>query len=137
MPTRLWTFSCVAAVALSGVASCKDQQACERARLKMARTWESVMSTAGKRKIPASYEELGPADKAARLAQWQPIQAQAETLRSSFETQQITWDAADKAVDKIQAKLKEIPGSDPLNQAFATQLESARAEYAAFREQCR
>ena len=138
MLTRLWVFSCTAVVALSGLASCKDDEACERARLKMARTWESVMSTAGKRKFSAGHEELGPADKAARLAQWQPIQDQAETLRSSFATEQITWNAADKAVDKIQTQLKEIAtGSDPLNEAFVKQFELAKAEYAEFSTQCR
>ncbi|MBN1605947.1 MAG: hypothetical protein JW940_04910 [Polyangiaceae bacterium] len=138
MLARLCIFSCAATVALSGVASCKDRQACERARLKMEGTWESVMSTAGKRKIPSSYEELSPADKAARLAQWQPIQDQAETLRSSFETEQVTWNAADKAIGKLEEKLKEIPtGADPLNEAFAKQFELAKSEYAEFCNQCR
>jgi hypothetical protein len=138
MLRRLCIFSCAAAVALCGLTSCKDREACEQARLKMARTWESVMATAGKRKTPASYEELSPADKAARQAQWQPIQDQAETLRSSFETEQVTWNAADKASEKLETKLKEIPTStDPMNEAFAKQFELAKAEYVAFSDECR
>jgi hypothetical protein len=138
MLTRWCVLSRAVAVALCGAASCKNQEACEKARVKMAHTWESVMATAGKRKIPSSYEELNPSDKAARLAQWQPIQDQAETLRSSFETEQVTWNAADKATGKIEEKLKHIPtASDPLNQAFATQFELARTEYGEFSDQCR
>ena len=134
-------FVCVA-VALSigcfSLGGCKDRQACEEARLRMSRTWEDVKNTAAARKVPASYEVLSEKEKADREAKWAPIEIEAETLRSSFETPQVTWDAADRARGVIQAKFSEIPNDgNPLVQGFGRQLSSANVQYEELKASCK
>lgn len=134
---RAWILCSAVAILAGGAVSCKDQQVCEQGRLKMERTWQNVKNTAGKRKIPPGNAELTASEKAQRLTQWQPIEDQAETLRSSFETRQITWGAAEKAHSTIHARFKEIPATgDSLHHGFGTQLQMASAEYSRLREQC-
>jgi hypothetical protein len=134
-------FVCVS-VALSigcfALAGCKDRQACEEARLRMASTWEEVKKTAAARKVPASYEVLSESEKADREAKWTPIEVEAETLRSSFETPQVTWDAADRARGVIQAKYSEIPSDgNPLTEGFGRQLSSANVQYEELKANCK
>ncbi len=134
-------FVCVA-VALSigcfALSGCKDKQACEEARLRMSKTWEDVKKTAAARKVPASYEVLSEKEKADRQAKWAPIELEAETLRSSFETPQVTWDAAERARGVIQAKYSEIPSNgNPLIEGFGRQLSSANVQYDQLKSSCR
>ena len=106
--------------------------------MKMADTWETIKYTAGKQKVPPSHMDVTSAQKAKQRALWQPIEDQAETLRSSFETTQITWDAAEKAHQAIQQQYSQVPaGGDAMSQGFGTQLQMASAEYAQLRKQCR
>lgn len=128
-------FASLGCVVLAG---CKDRQACEEGRLRMARTWEEVKKTAAARKVPASYEVLSTKEKEERNAHWTPIEIQAETLRSSFETPQVTWDAAERARGVIQAKYAEIPNDrDPLVEGFGRQLSSASVLYDELKQGCK
>jgi len=117
---------------------CKDKQACEEARLRMSKTWEEVKKTAVARKIPASHEVVSEKERAAREARWAPIEIEAETLRSSFETPQITWDAAERARGVVVAKYNEIPSNgNPLIEGFGRQLASANVQYDKLKQDCR
>jgi len=125
-------------IGCSALVGCKDKQACEEARLRMSRTWDEVKKTAAARKVPASYEVLSDKEKSEREAKWAPIEVQAETLRSSFETPQVTWDAAERARETIQAKYSEIPSSgNPLIEGFGRQLSSANVQYDELKSKCR
>jgi hypothetical protein len=134
-------FVCVSlALSIGGfvVTGCKDRQACEEARLRMSRTWEEVKKTAAVRKVPASYEVLSEKEKADREAKWRPIEIEAETLRSSFETPQVTWDAAERSRGVIQAKYSEIPSAgNPLIEGFGRQLSSANVQYEELKANCK
>ena len=134
---RIVCVGCALAMGFIASVGCKDRQACEQSRLKMMHTWEDVKHTAAARKVPASYEQLSHAEKTLREERWAPIELQAETLRSSFETPQITWDAADRAREIVEAKYAEIPREGPLVEGFGRQLASANVQYEELRKQCR
>ncbi len=131
-------FVAAAALVLLGATSCKDREACERSRMKMQQTWAELRNTAAKRKVPATFEELSEAEKTARLTQWTPIEQDAELLRSSFETKQITWNAAEKAQRELNehASVLKTDGQ-PLTEGFARQLQAANAAYDQMRKDCR
>ncbi len=131
-------FVAAAALGLLGATACKDREACERSRMKMQQTWAELRNTAAKRKVPATFEELSEAEKSGRLTQWTPIEQDAELLRSSFETKQITWNAAEKAHRELNehASALNVEGQ-PLTEGFARQLQTANAAYDQMRKDCR
>ncbi len=135
---RIDYFVGTAALVLAGATACKDREACERSRMKMEQTWAELRNTAAKRKVPASFEELSESDKANRLAQWTPIEQDAELLRSSFETRQITWQAAEKAHRELNEHASTLDTKgQPLTEGFARQLQAANAAFDQMRKDCR
>jgi hypothetical protein len=121
-----------------GSTACKDREACERSRMQMQQTWADLKNTAAKEKVPGTFEDLNEAEKANRLAEWSPIEENAELLRSSFETKQITWNAADKARQDLNSKASAIsPAGRPMVEGFARQLQAANDAYDQMQKDCR
>jgi hypothetical protein len=135
--TRLLSVACLVAVGLSLV-SCKDSQACEEGRMKMAKTWGKVKDTAGARALPSEDDELTDAQKAERKRVWTAIQEHAYLVEGSFKTPQITWAAADKGRADLQAAYQNVPNKeDPLVGGFGQMVVEANAEYETFKKNCR
>jgi hypothetical protein len=134
---RLLSVACCVAVGLAFV-SCKDSQACEQARLKMAKTWGKVKDTAGARALPGEDDELTDAQKAERKRVWTAIQGHAYLVEGSFKTPQITWPAADKGRTDLQAAYQNVPNKeDPMVAGFGQMFVEANAEYEAFKKDCK
>src|SRR5688572_12893400 len=77
--------------------ACQQNEKCEEARLALTRKWETLRNTAASRKHVPEDSELNEQQKSQRFEQWAKIEAKAELMRSSFETKQVTWDAAEKS----------------------------------------
>ncbi len=90
----------VAFIGSALVVGCANEQ-CERGRLQVESTWEEVRDTAASLKNPRDFDEIDTHTKQARLEAWSAIAEKAETVRSSFETTNITWSAANKARDEL------------------------------------
>lgn len=123
---------------LFSVVACKDDAACEQARLKMAAQWEEVRNTAGSLKTPKSFEEVDEAQKKTRHDAWLKVEQKAELIRSSFETTQITWDAARTAQRELAKLYAEVPQTGgPLAESFPRLLNQASQQLAQFEGECR
>ncbi|MBN2193498.1 MAG: hypothetical protein JW751_11845 [Polyangiaceae bacterium] len=135
---RISYFVGAATLVLLTATACRDREACERSRMKMQQTWADLKNTAAKQKVPTTFEDLSEADKANRMAQWSPIEEKAELLRSSFETKQITWNAADKAREELNSRASTIDTEGkPLLAGFSHQLQTANAAYDQMQKDCR
>ena len=132
---------CVGGIALGGllsVVACKDQEACEKARLRMEAQWSEVRNTAGSLKTPKSYEELSEAQKKQRNDAWLKVEQKAELIRSSFETTQITWDAARRAQRELAQLYSDVPQTGgALAESFPRLLNQASQQLALFEGECR
>ena len=132
---------CVGGTALSivlAVVGCKDQEACEKARLKMETQWAEVRNTAASLKTPKSFEELSEAQKRQRHDAWLKLEEKAELIRSSFETTQVTWGAARKAQRELAKLYSEVPQTGgALTESFPRLLNQASQQLAQFEEECR
>lgn len=127
-----------AALLLAGTSACKDREACERSRMKMQHTWADLKNTAAKQKVPSAFEDLTETEKAHRRELWEPVEGSAELLRSSFETKQITWNAAEKARQELNTQASALPNDGkPLAEGFARQLQAANAAYEEMQRDCR
>jgi pectin methylesterase-like acyl-CoA thioesterase len=118
--------------------ACQQNEKCEQSRLALTRKWETLRNTAASRKHVAEDSELNEQQKSQRLDQWSKIEDKAELMRSSFETQQVTWDAADKSRRELENLYKTANDpNDPLMQGFGVLLTSADKEYDEYRTQCK
>jgi hypothetical protein len=123
---------------LLAIAACKDQEACERARLRMEAQWTEVRNTAASLKTPKSFEELAEAQKRQRHDAWLEVERKAELIRSSFETTQITWDAARKAQSELAKLYSDVPRSGgALVESFPRLLNQASQQLAQYEADCR
>lgn len=117
----------VISLAACSVLSCKDDVRCERQRLELDKTWAEL-------RVAATRKKLSGVD----VASWADIETKAELLESSFMTQQITWDSADKASQAIQAKLPAMQAeSDAQLVGFRNSAELAIKQQKEFEKECR
>lgn len=126
-------------VALIGVAliGCQNRE-CEAARLEIAQTWETLRNTATSRKQIPEGADLTKAEEDTRIRVWTDIEQEAELLRSSFQTPQVTWSSADKARADIGRSFRPLEAnSDPMTRGFALTLDAADKRLAHFRQTCR
>jgi hypothetical protein len=132
---------CVGGTALGillTIVACKDQEACEKARLKMEAQWAEVRNTAASLKTPKSFEELTEVQKKQRHDAWLKVEQKAELLRSSFETVQITWDAARKAQRELARVYSDVPqGGGALAESFPRLLNQTSQQLAQYEGECR
>lgn len=106
--------------------------------MELAKTWETLRNTAGSRKHVPEDSELTAEQRSERLETWTKIEDEAELMRSSFETRQVTWSAAEKAradLERLYAGASNT--EDPLIQGFGVLLKDADRLYAGFRERCK
>jgi hypothetical protein len=117
---------------------CQQNTQCEQGRLDLARTWETLRNTAASRKHVADDAEFTEQQRSERLQAWTKIEDKAELVRSSFETRQVTWDAADKARKDVAELYKGIGATnDPLMQGFGVLLGTAEKQFASYRDACK
>jgi len=125
---------CLIALALMG---CQNQE-CEAARLELAQTWETLRNTATSRKQIPEGADLTKAEEDTRIRVWTDIEQEAELVRSSFQTPQVTWSSADKARADIGRAFKPLePNNDPMTRGFALTLNDADKRLERFRQTCR
>ena len=117
----------VMSLAACSLVGCKDDVHCERQRLDLDKMWSQLREAATHRKL-----------EGVDVPSWTDIETKAELLESSFLTQQVTWDSADKASQAIAAKL---PAMQAENNAqligFRTSAESAIKQQSSFEKECR
>ena len=117
----------VMSLAACSVAGCKDDVHCERQRLDLDKTWSELRAAATHRKL-----------EGVDVPSWTDIETKAELLESSFMTQQVTWDSADKASQAIAAKLPAMHSeNDAQLVGFKTSAEIAIKEQNSFEKECR
>lgn len=126
---------CLAAgVALA--VGCHDKK-CEAARLELAQTWETLRDTATSRQQIPEGSSLSQGEQEERIRTWKSIEERTELLRSSFETPQVTWTAADKARKELGTLFTPLQAKDdPVTRGFAVTLEAADKRMTTFRGQC-
>lgn len=117
----------VISLAVCSLVSCKDDVRCERQRLELDKTWAEL-------RVAATRKKLSGVD----VASWTDIETKADLLESSFMTQQITWDSADKASQAIAAKLPAMRAeSDAQLLGFRNSAELAIKQQKEFEKECR
>ena len=135
---RIICVSCAIVMGLPLVASCKDQQACERSRVELAKTWRQVKETAGARALPEPDEELTEQQKAERKQVWGEIEQKAYRVEGSFKTQHVSWAAADEARNELTQKYNAVPSKDsPLVVGFGRMLAEANSRQEQFKKNCK
>jgi len=136
--TRIICVSCAIVMGLPLVASCKDQQACEKSRMDLAKTWRQVKETAGARALPEPDEELTDLQKTERKQVWSQIEQKAYRVEGSFKTERVSWDAADQARGEITRQYNAVPSKDsPLVVGFGRMLAEANTAHDQFKKNCR
>ncbi len=111
---------------------------CERERIEVRKSWESVKNLAGKRKYPPLEAAVDAVTKKQRLERWNPIENKAELLESAFATTQITWTSAAAARTDLNMRFGHIPESDDRGiPRFSAILDTANQKHQAFEQACR
>jgi hypothetical protein len=135
--SRTATMVCLIAFGAAGVASCKDQRACEQSRLELAKQWEELKNTAGSYKTTKEDEELSSAKKEERLKVWNAVEDKAGLVQSSFATRQVTWPAADQARQDMNQKLQAVAATgDQRVESFSRLVHAAGAQYDQYKHKC-
>lgn len=115
---------------------CHDRE-CEGARLELEQTWETLRDTATSRQQIPEGLSLSQGEQDERVRTWKSIEDRAELLRSSFETTQVTWTAADKARKELAILFTPLTAKDdPVTRGFAVTLGDADKRMTTFRTQC-
>ncbi|MEY2932498.1 MAG: hypothetical protein RL033_3247 [Pseudomonadota bacterium] len=115
---------------------CHDRE-CEGARLVLEQTWETLRDTATSRQQIPEGLSLSQGEQDERVRTWKSIEDRAELVRSSFETTQVTWSAADKARKELATLFTPLQAKDdPVTRGFATTLGDADKRMSSFRTQC-
>ncbi len=129
---------CLIAFGATGIASCRDQAACERSRLQLAKQWEELKNTAGSYKTTKEDEELSPGKKEERLKVWSGVEDKATLIQTSFATRQVTWPAADQARHDLTQKLQAVAATgDTRVESFSQLVHAAGTQYDRFKNQCK
>ena len=106
---------------------CQDDVRCEQVRLDLNKTWSALRSAATQHKMEGTD-----------VSTWAVIENKAETLESSFQTRQVTWNSAKKASDAIASKLPTLESSEGVKLAgFKNSAESAIKQQTSFEKECR
>jgi hypothetical protein len=128
---------CLITFGAAGVASCRDEAACEKSRLELAKKWEELKNTAGTYKTTKEDEELSTAKKEERLRVWSAVEDKAGLVQSSFSTRQVTWPAADQARQAINQKLQAVAATgDQRVEGFSQLVHAAGAQYEQHKQKC-
>ena len=86
------------------------------------RTFETLRNTASLRKQVPETSTLSKAEEEERIRVWTGIETDAELLRSSFETAQVTWPAAEKARAAFAEAQRTLEAYRPLFTELAVSL---------------
>jgi hypothetical protein len=118
----------VIAVATSSLGiGCQDEVRCERERMDLNKAWSELRTA-------ATHHKMEGTD----VSTWAVIENKAETLESSFQTRQVTWNSAKKASDVIASKLPTLESSEGVKLAgFKNSAESAIKQQTSFEKECR
>lgn len=115
---------------------CHDRE-CEGARLGLEQTWETLRDTATSRQQIPEGLSLSQGEQDERVRTWKSIEDRAELVRSSFETTQVTWPAADKARKELATLFTPLQAKDdPVTRGFAVTLGEADKRMSSFRTRC-
>lgn len=115
---------------------CHDRE-CEGARLELEQSWETLRDTATSRQQIPEGLNLSPGEQDERIRTWKSIEERTELLRSSFETAQVTWSAADKARKELAGLFTPLQTKDdPVTRGFALTLGETDKRMTSFRTQC-
>ncbi len=115
---------------------CQDRE-CEAARLELKQDWETLRDTATSRQQIPEGTSLSQGEQEERVRTWKSIEERAELLRSSFETSQVTWSAADKARKELGGLFTPLQAKDdPVTKGFAVTLDEVDKRMSTFRSQC-
>jgi hypothetical protein len=116
--------------------ACQDRE-CEGARLELEQSWETLRDTATSRQQIPEGSSLSQGEQDERVRTWKSIEERTELLRSSFETAQVTWTAADKARKELTTLFTPLQAKDdPVTRGFAVTLEQTDKRMSAFRTRC-
>jgi hypothetical protein len=116
--------------------SCKDTEACTRARNAASDAWKTVSESAAKNSVAPNIglDELPADKKGPHVEAWSTIEKQAETIASSFAYEKITW--SDSAQQKATATFDGYFAKDKFK-TFEMQLRDANEKYQAAAAACR
>ncbi len=120
------------ALACATFLGCKDDQACERGRLDLRRTWDSMRKEAAKYKGKAAEEKAE-----SQIRAWTLVESQLDLLESAFATTQITWQSAAKKLGELQRASADLAAANPGLQAFRAGVDAAAQAQEAFQGKCR
>src|SRR5476649_2043669 len=117
----------VMSLAACSLVGCKDDVRCERERLDLDKTWSELHQSATHRKL-----------EGVDVPTWTDIENKLDLLESSFMTQQVTWESADKASQAIESTLPALH-TDKNAQlvGFRTSAECAIKQQGSFEKECR
>jgi len=117
----------IAVTASSLGIGCQDEVRCERERMDLNKAWSELRTA-------ATHHKMEGTD----VSTWAVIENKAETLESSFQTRQVTWNSAKKASDAIASKLPTLESSEGVKLAgFKNSAESAIKQQTSFEKECR
>jgi hypothetical protein len=125
---------CVAALT---AASCKNDEACTKARFSASSAWKAVMETAGKNEVAPNIglDELPDERKGEHVATWGSIEKYAELVSVAFAYTKITWNTASPAQQKATQAFESYFAKEKFR-TFQTQLADANEKFAATRAAC-
>lgn len=105
--------------------------------MELEQTWETLRDTATSRQQIPEGSSLSQGEQEERIRTWKSIEERTELLRSSFETAQVTWTAADKARKELAALFTPLQAKDdPVTRGFGITLDEADKRMTTFRSKC-
>lgn len=107
---------------------CKNEE-CDKSRVALASKWEELARTANRRASGAVEGSGSPAT-------WKLLQEQAALVQSSFETEQVTWPAAERGKQQVEAQFQPLASAEDA-QAFKLKLTEATEAFTAYEQACR
>jgi hypothetical protein len=117
----------IALALVTSLASCKQNETCERGRQSLARAYDSLRQAAAERKLFGTEPQ-----------RWSEIETKTDLLQSAFATPQVTWSSAEKARNDVQAKLSSISTTNETGLAvFRQTAQEVFAEQDRFAQKCR
>lgn len=106
---------------------CKADEQCERMRLDLAKAWGGLKTSANQRTL-AGVDVEG----------WTRVEAKTALLESSFMTQRVTWQSAEKARSELLEMLKGRSTDSEANlTGYMLSVDAANKQQIAFTERCR
>jgi hypothetical protein len=123
---------------LASTAGCRDSEACERARMQAASSWEDVKSQAGKFKFEGTtgYESWTADRKAEQHKTFSEIESAAGLVFESFAFQKITWTGAKNGRGRARKAFDDFRDKQKYS-SFSATLTGAEKKYEAAEAACR